>query len=351
VDDIVIKDWNRKRTVPIDVRSPIEFQDGHIPGAVNIPLFTNEERALIGTIYKIAGKQQAQWKSMEIVSPKIPEMLSKIKKYQAQGQKPLLYCWRGGSRSGSVSTFAELAGLETSRLFGGYRAYREWVLEELNEQLVQGKTPVILHGMTGIGKTMILHQLATDYPTVDLEHMANHRGSIFGEIGLSEPHNQKMFDSLFLERLLSIKDESYMIMEAESRRIGKVGLPDFFMEWRTHGIHFLLKAPLPYRVNTIMKEYVWPNIGQAWFQPKVADVFQHIKKRLKPEDQIRGLQFVKDEDYEQFIELMLVKYYDSRYQFHDSDYTGELIEISFESMPEAVDKIKAYLDKKVLVNV
>lgn len=348
--EIAITTWFKQQNIDpdhfvlVDVRAPLEYKDGHIPGAINIPLFSNEERAIIGTLYKQKGTEQAKWKAMEIVSPKIPQLLQSIKDYAADGKKPLIYCWRGGSRSGAMGTFAELAGLSVCRLTGGYKAYRTWCTEQLQEDLFRGKKPVILHGMTGVGKTLILDQLASqEHPTLDLEKMANHRGSIFGHFGLGAPHNQKTFESLLLDRLHQLGQADYLILEAESRRVGHATLPEFMMDWRKVGIHFNLKASLSFRINVIMQEYVTPAVNMEEFTQEAINSFTQIKKRLSPNDREIAEQMLRDNDFASFIELILVKYYDPFYQFHLDDYKGELIEISYESIEEAVDKINEYL--------
>lgn len=348
--DIGITDWFKQQNIDhghfflIDVRAPLEYKEGHIPGAINIPLFSNEERAIIGTLYKQEGTDHAKWKAMELVSPKIPQLLQSIKDYAVGGKKPLIYCWRGGSRSGSVCTFAELAGLSVSRLTGGYKAYRTWCTEQLQEELFLGKKPVMLHGMTGVGKTLILDQLAIqDHPTLDLEKMANHRGSIFGHFGLGAPHNQKMFESLLLDRLHQLGQADYLILEAESRRVGHATLPEFIMDWRKEGIHFNLKASLSFRINVIMQEYVTPAENMKEFTQEAIESFTQIKKRLAPNDREVAEQMLKDNNFASFIELILVKYYDPFYQFHLDDYKGELIDINYETVEEAVDKINKEL--------
>jgi tRNA 2-selenouridine synthase len=351
VKEISISEWRDliqtkdQRYTLIDVRAPIEYMDAHIPGAINIPLFSDDERAVIGTIFKQEGNKKAKWKAMEVVSPKIPSLLQKLNELTVQGTSPLIYCWRGGSRSGSFCTFAELVGLEPFRLTGGYRAYREWCVDHLSPDLVKGKVPVILHGMTGVGKTLILKELAGLHPTLDLEQMANHRGSIFGQFGIQESHNQKTFDSLLLEGLLSLQDASYIIMEAESRRIGKVSIPDFFMEWRKNGIHILLETSMEYRIQVIMKEYVEPFLHEEWFQPKVWESYHQIKKRMSIDVQAEIEASIESHNYSLFIQLMLEKYYDSKYQFHESDYVGKKIDIEFTTHNEAVQKIHDELKK------
>lgn len=347
--EIHISDWSKQRKINhdhfclIDVRSPLEFKDGHIPGAINIPLFSDEERATIGTIYKQEGQNQARWKAMEIVSPKIPQLLSEMKEHTTSEIQPLIYCWRGGARSKSLCTFADLAGLPNLRLTGGYKAYRTWCAEQLQKELLQGKKPILLHGMTGVGKTLILQRLASRHPTLDLEQLANHRGSIFGSFGLGEPHNQRTFEALFIDRLHTLEDAQYLILEAESRRIGKVTLPEFIMEWRKEGIHFTLQPSLYFRINIIMQEYVESSEDKDEFAQKALEAFTHIQKRLLPVDRAAAEQMLMDKDFSSFIQLMLVKYYDPLYQSHEKNYTGEHIEITYETIAEAVDKINEYL--------
>lgn len=342
-----VKMENSVVLIPIDVRSPIEFIEGHIPKAINIPLFTDEERSLIGTIYKKQGQQAAKWKAMEIVSPKIPTLLEETNKRTQQGEKPLFYCWRGGTRSASFATFAKLAGLDVYRLQGGYRSYRSWCVEQLSSDLVQDKLSVILHGMTGVGKTEILHQLSSHHPTLDLEQLANHRGSVFGQIGIAQAHNQKTFDSLLLDRLLELKSSDYLISEAESRRIGKVSLPDFFLDWRKDGVHFILQPSLTFRIEMIMREYVLPfehsEEDQESLASKAKHAFELIQKRLSPEKRQHAQAMLQKREYAAFIELLLVNYYDSRYQFHNSDYTGKHIEITYETVEEAASQINEHL--------
>lgn len=219
----LMEQWH---AVPVDVRSPIEYEESHIPGAVNIPLFTNEERIEIGTLYKQKGNMAARWRAMEIVAPKIPAILEAIKDVQESVGRTIIYCARGGMRSGAVAVFLELAGLEAIRLAGGYKAYRQFILERL-PSLIPNQA-IVLHGMTGTGKTELLQKLKKKgYPVLDLEEMAGHRGSLFGEMGIEkEGNNQKTFDSLLYEGLKEIKGSAFFIIEAESQRIGKARQPE-----------------------------------------------------------------------------------------------------------------------------
>ena len=160
-------------------------------------------------------------------------------------------------RSKSVASFLDYSGIAVYRLEGGYRAYREYILERIPRLLPE--KAVVLHGMTGTGKTDILKRLQDKgYPVLDLEKMANHRGSIFGMIGMGEGHNQKTFDALLFDRLKEIEGSPYFLMEAESKRIGRAAQPEELLEKKVNGVHFLITSSIPKRVERIFNEYVAP---------------------------------------------------------------------------------------------
>ena len=330
---------NMKKVIPIDVRSPEEFNDYRIPGAVNIPLFSDEERAEIGTIYKQIGSEEAKWRAMEIVSPKIPSILGQIREIQKEHFLPVIYCWRGGMRSKAVATFLSFSGLSIPRLIGGYRAYRQYILE---------KTPTIippqaitLHGMTGVGKTEILLKLKEKgFPIIDLEGLANHRGSIFGTFGLSTGNNQKTFDALLFQALTEIKGAVFFIVEAESKRIGKVVQPDELFNTKLQGININLQAPMSSRVARIYQEYVEPFFQEEWFQEKADNNLSFIKKRMKDPNIIATLEdALLNENYELFIQILLEDYYDPRYSYKQQEYAAPFYHIDAENIDKAVEEI------------
>ncbi|MSR86470.1 tRNA 2-selenouridine(34) synthase MnmH, partial [Candidatus Woesearchaeota archaeon] len=206
-----IEDCYGREYVFVDVRSPKEFIEDHIPGAINIPLFSNEERAIVGTLYKQVGKDVAIDKGLEIVGHKLPEM---IQEYQTLKEKRIIvYCWRGGMRSGSVVGLLQSLKFDVVQLENGYKDYRRFVREQLDR--VHIPSLVILYGLTGSGKTEILGKIKN---SIDLEGLAQHRGSIFGDIGLTQ-RSQKMFESLLLKRLIELQQEKVVFIEGESRRI------------------------------------------------------------------------------------------------------------------------------------
>ncbi|MEH7116812.1 tRNA 2-selenouridine(34) synthase MnmH [Neobacillus vireti] len=329
---------NLKDPVIIDIRSPIEFADGAIPGAINIPLFTNEERQVIGTIYKQEGQAQAKWKAMEFVSPKIPILLQTIKSYQTDGEL-VVHCWRGGMRSKAVVTFLEFAGIYAWRLVGGYKAYRHRILEQI-PSMIPDKS-VVIHGMTGVGKTEVLKILMKKgYPVLDLEEMAGHRGSIFGTIGLGEGHNQKTFDALLFKGLTEIAGSDYFLVEAESKRIGKAVQPEKLMDVKFKGINIYIHSPIEQRVKQLVSEYVLPYEQESWYNEKISLGIERVLKRVKDTDiRKRLIETLQEKNYQDMILILLEHYYDPRYDHARQDYIGEFIDIFAENPIDAAEQI------------
>ncbi|SFA91578.1 MULTISPECIES: tRNA 2-selenouridine(34) synthase MnmH [unclassified Bacillus (in: firmicutes)] len=350
--EITVQDVLKNGEAPIfDVRSPIEFKEGSIPGAINVPIFTNEERHEIGIIYKNEGQDAAKWKAMEFVSPKIPSMLQTIKEHANPKYTPIVYCWRGGMRSKSVVTFLEFAGLSASRLIGGYKAYRQHILEEIPHILPE--KAVVLHGMTGVGKTEILKMLdRIGYPILDLEHMAGHRGSIFGMIGIGEGHNQKTFDSLIYRKISELASSDFFIMEAESKRIGRVVQPEELIQRKLEGIHFHIEMPFEKRVEHIVNEYVKPFEKEDWYHSKISEGVEKISRRIRDKEFMLLLEeYLNIRNYPDMIRILLEKYYDPRYDHKRLDYNGNFYVIYAESIEEAASQIETHLKELVKTSV
>jgi len=333
-----------KEPVIIDIRSPIEFKDGAIPGAINVPLFSDEERQEVGTIYKHEGQAAAKWKAMEFVSPKIPVLLKTIKSYQTNGEL-IIHCWRGGMRSKAVVTFLEFAGIYAWRLLGGYKAYRQYILEKI--PFIIPNQAVVIHGMTGVGKTEVLKLLAqSGFPVLDLEEMAGHRGSIFGTIGLGEGHNQKIFDSLLFKGLQEIMASNYFLVEAESKRIGKAVQPEELMEVKFKGINLYIHSSLEQRVKHLVSEYVLPYEQEAWYHEKISLGIEKVLKRVKDvEIRKRLMELVQEKSYQEMILILLEHYYDPRYDHARQEYEGEFFDIFAKNPVDAAVKIAAKLDE------
>lgn len=345
--DITVQELlNMEDVVLIDVRSPGEYADSSIPGAINIPIFTNDERKEIGTIYKQIGSNEAKWRGMEIVQPKLPSLLKKIKKMEEDNKQPVFHCWRGGMRSGAMATFVDFAGMNAIRLEGGYRAYRQYILERI--PLLLPNQAIVLHGMTGTGKTEILIKLKEKgYPVLDLEGMAAHRGSLFGTLGYShDGNNQKTFDSLLFESLRGMEGSAYFIVEAESKRIGKVGQPDELYERKLEGINIYLHASLETRTSRIYKEYFEPFLQDEDFYEIFLEKVMLLKKRLKNDEVYKSLiENTMNKDYFEVTRLLLEYYYDPRYKFKLNEYKNDFKEMDANNIEKVTAEIEQYINK------
>ncbi|HSM83319.1 MAG TPA: tRNA 2-selenouridine(34) synthase MnmH [Nodosilinea sp.] len=206
----------------LDVRSPGEFRQGHIPGAVSFPLFTDDERAQVGTCYKQVGREAAVELGFDIAGPKCGEFI-RTAKALAPDRQLRVHCWRGGMRSGGVGWILELAGFTVHTLVGGYKTYRRWV----RETLATPRPIIILGGMTGSGKTLILKELAALGESVlDLEALANHRGSSFGALLLPPQPSTEHYENLLADHWARLPPDRPIWLEAESRRVGTCRIPE-----------------------------------------------------------------------------------------------------------------------------
>ncbi|MEK4146091.1 tRNA 2-selenouridine(34) synthase MnmH [Robertmurraya sp. FSL W8-0741] len=329
--------------IPVDVRSPGEFQDSRIPNAINVPLFTDEERSEIGTLYKHEGQKAAKWRAMELVSPKLPSLLEEIREIEKTNRKPLLYCWRGGMRSQSIAHFAMMSGLHIQRLEGGYRAYREYIVDRIPTMLP--KQAVVIYGLTGTGKTEILHRLKEfGYPVLDLEGYANHKGSVFGAIDGHQPYNQKMFDALLFEDLQCIANSPYFFMEGESKRIGHAVQPQELYEKKENGIHIRIVSDLQSRVERIYEQYVEETDA---FHARVEYALGRIIKRIKPEEIQKKIQHcLAEKNYREMIQLLIVHYYDPRYDNKINESLNTALEVQFESPEKAAKQIMDFIEER-----
>jgi len=336
VDWDTLKARNRSRQyVLIDVRSPSEFADSTIPGSLNIPLFDDAERAEIGTIYKQTSVEAAKERGLEIVAAKLPAFIRQFS--EVTGDK-VVFCWRGGMRSKTTATVLSLMGIHAYRLTGGYRAYRKWVVDTL--EAIDFRPPLyVLHGHTGTGKTVILRELKSrGYPVIDLEGIAGHRGSIFGHIGMPA-HNQKTFDALLLNELTQYAEAPYVLIEAESSRIGKTVLPGFLIRSKEEGRHIWLEMPAEARVRHILADYL-PQEHEA----EILDAYRRIKSRIHTPiaHEIEGCLLTRR--YDKAVAMLLEHYYDPRYSYSSEGYpVDEPWIVRAQSAEEAADSIARLL--------
>ncbi|WP_110926612.1 tRNA 2-selenouridine(34) synthase MnmH [Bacillus massiliglaciei] len=326
----------QKELTIIDVRSESEYKDSTIPGSINIPFFTDEERAEVGTLYKQVSVQAAKERGLEIASAKLPEF---VKKFSSLNGEKAVFCWRGGMRSRTTATVLSLMGIRAFRLEGGYRAYRNYVTDQLGSFEMKPRA-IVLNGNTGSGKTIILRKLADEgYPVLDLEGMANHRGSIFGQIGL-EPHNQKKFDSLLLKDLQRVSDSPYVVFEGESKRVGKAMVPDFLLDKKEKGLQLFIDMPIEERVRHILEDYQ-PTEHAA----ECLEAFSRIKRRIHTPAANQIQKDLETGEYASAVQLLLEYYYDPLYEHTTSHFPqSQIIRLEVRNIDEAIVRVRDYLN-------
>ena len=293
----------------VDVRSPAEFASGHVTGAISIPLFADDERAIVGTIYKQKGKKDAIEKGLEIVGPKMAALAKKAEDVAPDG-KLGVYCWRGGMRSNRMAWLFEQVGLNCTVIEGGYKAYRNEVLNRFSEL----PNLVVLDGPTGSGKTDLLHALRdAGEQVLDLEGVANHKGSAFGSIGQKPQPTSQQFQNNLHSELSKLDGKKRIWIEREGMTIGKVYLPQpLWAQMRTSKC-IAMEVPTQLRIDRLVADY-----GEA----PTADLEASIKKlqqRLGSQNMNQALQWLAEGELANIAELLL-KYYDKQYSFSKDKY-------------------------------
>jgi tRNA 2-selenouridine synthase len=241
----------RTRLPVVDVRSPLEFQEGHIRGAVNIPLLNNEERIAVGTDYKVKGQAEAIKTGFRLVGPRLEEIINEAAKVSS-GKELLVHCWRGGMRSNNFCQFIGMAGIKSQSLAGGYKAYRQFAMAAFKKPM-----PIILlTGCTGSGKSEILRALqAQGEQILDLEKLAHHKGSAFGGLLMPPQPTTEQFQNELFEEILSLDLNRRIWVEDESIAIGKIFLPTDFWMMMSKSQLVQMDVAKEIRVQRLVNEY------------------------------------------------------------------------------------------------
>ena len=297
-----------------DVRSPGEYDHAHIPGAYSLPLFTNEERAIVGTIYKQESREKAIKTGLDFLGPKMKKMVEEVESIvhsqKSELQNPnsiLVYCWRGGMRSGAVSWLLDLYGFKVYTLVGGYKKFRNYVLNNFKKEYPFK----IIGGYTGTGKTEVLKELERKGELIiDLEEIANHKGSAFGNIGMPKQPTQEMFENLLAIKIRTIDDELATVnniwIEDESQRIGLVNIPtDLWRTMRRSPVCFL-DIPFEERLQHLVEEY------GTLDKQKMIDAIGRIKERLGGLEAKNAIALLESNNTIESFRILL-KYYDKWY--------------------------------------
>ena len=296
--------------VLIDARSPAEFAEATIPGAINIPILDDAERDEVGTLYKQVGKAAARRRGVALVAPKIPAMVEQAADLQSGTALPVVvFCWRGGMRSLALTQFLELAGIPACQLLGGHKGFRRHVLDFF-EQGQWGRL-IVLRGLTGVGKTHYLHRLAEiGAPVIDLEGLANHRGSAFGNLGLPPQPTQKMFEALVWNELCRIPQGAFALVEGESRHIGRVALPIRLYDSLQAETSIWLKTDMSTRIKNILADYPALDGLKANFTEPI----RALKERLGKKTVNRYLELLDAGEWAGLVRELMENYYDPLYQ-------------------------------------
>ena len=314
----------------IDLRSPAEFAQGHIPGATNLPLFNNDERAEIGTLYKQQGRQAAVLHGLALVGPRMVSLgtallaaLAEHRTTSSAAAQPhnapclRLHCWRGGMRSGSVAWLAGQLDLPVLLLGGGYKAYRHWVLE-----LFEQPWPLrLLGGRTGCGKTDLLLALRQrGVAVLDLEGRAHHRGSSFGALGLPPQPSSEHYENLLAADLASLQGADEIWLEAESSQVGRCRIPAGLWRQMKGAPALEIQRPLEQRVSQLVAIYGMQDPAG------LAEATQRIAKRLGPQRTALALEAIAAADWASACRQML-DYYDRCYDHDLSSHAVQAVDL------------------------
>ncbi len=283
----------------IDVRSQSEYNNGHIPTAIHIPLFSDEERAIVGTTYKQGGRHSAIEKGLSLIS--LSSLVEKIKECKLP-KELILYCARGGMRSQAMGWLFELLGYKVTLIPGGYKTFRRFVLS----LFAKTYSLCVLSGKTGVGKTDLLQKLKKKHePMLDLEELAQHRGSVFGALAHSQP-SQEQFENLLGLALFDLQDKTFWV-EDESRFIGTMRIPDSFFNQMQKAPVYLLSSTPEERVQRILRDYAAQPVEN------LTKSICQLKKGLGEENTKKAVALVEEKNYAEAI-LLLMHYYDERYE-------------------------------------
>lgn len=343
VKSVPIEEFLRKAAeYPIlDVRTPLEFEAGHIPGAFNMPLFSNEERVIVGTIYKQQGRETAILKGLELIGPRMADIIRQAEEIAGDRKQILTHCWRGGMRSGSVAWLLGLYGFRVFTLEGGYKSFRKWIIDRFSIPY----PIIILGGHTGSKKTEVLHQLkAKGEQVLDLEALANHKGSAFGAIGEQPQPSQEQFENLTGMRLAEFDTQKRIWVEDESRMIGKKVIPDaLWLQMRENPVLFL-DIDLEERVKYLVTTY------GTFPQDKLEESILKIEKRLGGLDTKLAVEALQKGELD-ITAAILLRYYDKTYTHGLSKREADMVyrfKPQNQAIPKIADELIQYANRQKL---
>lgn len=314
----------------IDLRSESEFKSGTISGAINVPILNDKEREEVGYTYVNENISDAKRLAIKYASLRLEEIFNKFSEEFAQGKNLILFCARGGMRSGTVHNFFNSIGIKNYKLDKGYKGYRKF-LRDTFPILLDKINFIVIHGKTGIGKTKILKSLKEEgYPVIDLENAANHRASFLGGVNLGAQNSQKQFESIVFHDLMKVirnadfsnGDRINVFVEGESKRIGKIILPEYLFNAMVNGIHLRVDLPNEIRIENLMEDYFKINnedfrLGNYEIDNEILKDFENSMKSLEKYassgEMRKYFDFFRNGNYRELALELIENYYDPKY--------------------------------------
>ncbi len=329
----------------IDVRSENEFKNGTISGAINIPILNNGEREEVGFVYVNKSVREAKRLALKYAGYKLEEIFDKVSNQFEKNKDIVFFCARGGMRSLTIHNLFNSIGIKNFKLDMGYKGYRKFLRENFENYLNKIRF-IVIHGKTGIGKTKILNELkAQGYPVIDLEYAANHRASFLGGVNLGEQNSQKNFESIIFHNILEIikrnkhnnQEKINVFIEGESKRIGKIIMPEYFFKFMNEGIHVCVDLPVKLRVENLIEDYLKVSLSELNTR-KInvdRDILEDFRKNMTLLDKYSSKNDMKEYnnllengEYERLAETLIKNYYDPKYlnsmSKHNFEFNFEL---------------------------
>ena len=315
-----------KNAIFVDTRTPKEFDIDSIPGAINCYILDNDQRHAVGLLYKSDNEKGIElgYKYYHENIPFITDQLNKLDK----SKKIVIFCWRGGMRSKTLTEFALKLGYDAVQLDGGYKSYRAFVRNSF-KNYVPPKL-IVLYGLAGSGKTEVIKKLDN---SIDLEGFAQHRSSLFGSIGLT-PTSQKKFESLLFEKLEQLKNKKYIFIEGESRKVGSVFIPESIIKAMNAGVAIKVNCSIKNRSKQIVEDYF--THGE---DAKIRDIINSLKEAISKKIVDHLLTLMDEKNYEEVSRILLEDYYDPRYNYQLEKIKYDH-EVSSDSVDDCVKELK-----------
>lgn len=314
----------------IDVRSEREFKDGSIYGAINVPILNDKEREEVGYVYVNESISKAKKLGLRYAGYKLESLFDQVSSYFEQNKDIVFFCARGGMRSSTVHNLFNSIGIKNFKLDKGYKGYRKFVRDKFPEYLDKINF-IVLHGKTGVGKTRILNDLKRDgYPVIDLEYAANHRASFLGGVNLGDQNSQKTFEGIVFHDLMEIiknyspskNGKINVYVEGESKRIGKIILPQYLFDAMNNGVHICVDIPLDIRVSNLIEDYLKVTLediksGIVKVDESILQEFkinlEHLRRYASKNEMTNYMDLLDNHDYEKLAYELIEKYYDPKY--------------------------------------